>query len=337
MEQLVEMVRLVPPFTRYWSSSILVTSIVTASKLTLHMNLIFKPDKIYNEPWRLVTSFCYINDFSLQLVFLVWMISQSCRNMEEQFSSHKSLFPPLNNRQLRLLDGVISRYKSADFVYYIFQICCSVVLMVSFGYYYLGYKTSFLAPILEEIILYLWCRTSPHLDINVFGLFNIRRAYLPWFTIGINLLFNRTFLSEILLIILGDYQRIFSLLKDEYFWKIFVSITLSHFWWFVREFALNDLYFNTNPDARRLRSETLQKYGVTNDNWIRRTLVVLLTPPWYYRVLKMIKNIPDDPPEEENQGHNGLDQQNQGQQLRQHGNEIVNDIHENEEDEEVVG
>jgi Derlin-2/3 len=305
MDQLLEMVRQVPPFTRYWSICILGCSIVTSLKLTSHMNLLFKPDKAFNnEPWRLLTSFCYISDFSLQLVFNVWMLSQSCRNLEDTFISHQSLFPPLNGRQQRLLQASINHYKFADFLYYMFQICCSILIMVSIGYYYLNYRVSQLAPILQEVILYLWCRTSPHLDINIFGLLNIRRAYVPWVTILVNLLFNRIFLSEIVSIVLGDYSRIMVLLKDEYFWKNFIIIGLGHTWWFVREFLMNDLYFNKNNQSRLLRQQTLQRYGISNDNWIKRGLIVLLRPPWYYQVLNMLKNIPDDPPEHNVDGDN---------------------------------
>jgi len=235
-----------------------------------------------------------MNDFSIELLFSVWIICQTSQNIEDSFTTHKSLFPPLNRHQQFLLDMSLNKLKTADFVYYVFQICCSIIAIVSYGFYRMNLKVVFLTPVLKDILLYIWCRTFPDFDVNIFGIMLIRRVYLPYLTSAFNLFLTREFLSELQAIIFGEYHRIYMLFTHEYFWVIYISYAIGHFWWFVREFAIDGLYNTKDTVQRSVRQKTLQDYGVPTSSFIRKVFVVIVLPPWYWMILHDLKGIPDD-------------------------------------------
>jgi hypothetical protein len=84
------------------------------------------------------------------------------------------------------------------------------------------------------------------------------------------------------------------LFSHEYFWVIYISYAIGHFWWFVREFAIENLYNIKDPAQRSVRDKTLQDYGVGTSSFIRKVFVVIVLPPWYWMILQDLKGIPDD-------------------------------------------
>lgn len=84
-------------------------------------------------------------------------------------------------------------------------------------------------------------------------------------------------------------ERLGQLFNHPLVWFYLMSFGLGHFWWCSREFLLNGLHYNDNDKARKMRKQTLKKYGVQKFDLVREILVILLLPPWYWVILSKIK------------------------------------------------
>lgn len=302
-----------PPVTKGWCmASLAISTLVTMNKLK-PINLYFIPVKIYNQnqTWRLITSFVTFGELSMELVFRLWGISSSCREIESLYQTKFTQFPlylvdDLTTEQLSILKQLIERNRSIDFLYFAMQICISIIVCATI----LFYKTNMLLPqlglVLIHVFQYYSSKLTPLEMFNYFG-FHFRNMYRPYFLALISLL-----LSD------GDggqnYEpnqnrngnnwgfqswKIWTIFQKPVVWFYVISFGLGHFWWCTREIILGNIHYNDGGDALSLEEEArnkrikkrklLQQNGIWKFDLIKEALVILMLPPWYWIMLSKIK------------------------------------------------
>ncbi|KAK6457076.1 Der1-like family-domain-containing protein [Scheffersomyces xylosifermentans] len=292
MERVGDWVRGIPPVTRYWAVAIFATATAISLKLVSKTSLFFNAEKAFNnQSWRFFSSFFYFNELSVELLINIFFLVRSCRLLEESFFTRPALLPSsakkLNERQMDILQKYIDRNKSIDYFYFILQICVSIILLASYGHYRLGFKAStLLGVLLDDILLYIWCRSNPDLEVNMLGFFTIKTAYVPWFHTVLYGIMDGSLFKAI-----GDLLRgQFSFFESTMMWRILMSYPLGHFWWFTREFLLSTLYHDPYDGRRKAREETLKLHKTNDLNIARDLLKALLLPPWYWVIIAKIKS-----------------------------------------------
>lgn len=300
MDRIVQWALSIPPVTRYWSIAILISSIITTFRLVLSITLVFLVEKAFgSQPWRLITSFCYFGELLIELILNIWFIIRSSRYLEEGYSTRLSLFPStsinrLSPDQRTLLQTITDRNKSIDYLYFVLLICGSIIAGVTYGQYKFDFRIPTLGFLLDDILLYIWCRSNPNLEVNMFGFLTIRAAYLPWCYTLLNWVLLNYFLNSFLAIISGDMNQITSVFSQPFVWRIVICYTLGHFWWFTREFLLTQFYCDQNDERRKLRSETPRRIEQQAkispyQNISRQVLTFILLPPWYWVILRKLQ------------------------------------------------
>lgn len=303
MDRIFQWVSGIPPVTRYWSIAILSTSILTTLRIVLAVQFVFIVDKAFSsQPWRLITSFCYFDDLLIELIINIWFIIRSSRYLEEGFSTKIALFPPntintLNSDQRNFLKRIIDRNKSIDYLYFVLLICGSIVAAVTYGSNNFDFKIHRLGSLLDDILLYIWCRSNPNLDVNMFGFFTIQTAYLPWCYTMLNWVLLKDFLTDFLALMSGNLRLIASVFTKPFVWRVVICYSLGHFWWFSRDFLLCQFYYDFNDERRQIRSETPKRIEQESrissyHNIPRRILTLILLPPWYWVILKKMRERP---------------------------------------------
>lgn len=299
MDRIFQWVLSIPPVTRYWSIAILLASILTTLRVVLPVQLVFIVDKTFSsQPWRLITSFCYFDDLLIELILNVWFIIRSSRYLEEGFTTKSALFPnriinQLSTEQKRLLKVIIDRNRSIDYLHFVLLICGSIVGAVTYGSNKFDFKIHRLGSLLDDILLYIWCRSNPDLDVNMFGFFTIRTAYLPWCYTMLNWVLLSDFMNDFLILMSGDLKLIASIFTKPFVWRVVICYSLGHFWWFTREFLLGQFYYDVNEERRKIRSETPKRIDQESrtpvyHNTPRKIIELILLPPWYWVILKKL-------------------------------------------------
>ena len=145
----------VPPITR---SILLISVLLTVSvsldlctplKLYFNYNLIKRKYQL----WRVFTSLFYFGEFSVDTIFDFFILYR--------YSS--------------MLEQNSFRNKPAEFIlFFVFGSCIFILSAIFFG-------LEFLSPCLSAMMLYLWSRRNPTVQINFLEIFHFRAPFLPWF------------------------------------------------------------------------------------------------------------------------------------------------------------
>ncbi|CAD1811774.1 Der1-like family protein [Candida parapsilosis] len=302
-----------PPVTKGWSVACVATStLITINRLKL-MNLLFIPSKIYsqNQTWRLITSFITFGDLSFELVYRLWAISTSCGEIESLFQTKFTQFPlyivdALSTEQLEILRQLIDRNRSIDFLYYVMQICFSIIVGATILFYKISLITPQLGLVLIQVFQYYSSKLNPLEMVNFFG-FRFRNMYQPYLLAFVNLLISDT----------GAGQNneptqngngnnwnfglrsFWNVFRNPMIWFYVMSFGLGHFWWCSREVILGSVHYNDDGDATHLEADSrdgrikkrklLKQNGIWKFDLVKEALVILLLPPWYWIMLSKIK------------------------------------------------
>ncbi|CAX41602.1 Der1-like family member, putative [Candida dubliniensis CD36] len=287
-----------PPITKGWCIAILSTAtLISANRLKL-VNLLFFPDKaLTTEPWRLLTSFCTFRPLSIELFLEVFYAASSCGQLESRFTTELSLFPTRiidqfnqNHRnardqgqgqisQLELLRSFIDRNKSIDFLYYVGQICLSIIVVACLIHYRLQFTILNLGQILSHLLIYVDSQKTPNEQINVVGLFSIKKSYYPWLVAIVTIILNTS----------GGLLDINNIFNSPLVWTYIVATGLGHFWWMLRDVFVSSIHYDSNDRRRLLKQKLLSRHGIMKFDIIREGLIWLLLPPWYWVILTKIK------------------------------------------------
>jgi Derlin-2/3 len=83
-----------------------------------------------------------------------------------------------------MLESHSFRNKPAEFIlFFIFGSCIFIIAAIIFGF-------EFLSPCLSAMMLYLWSRRNPTVQINFLEIFHFRAPFLPWFLLGFVIMFG---------------------------------------------------------------------------------------------------------------------------------------------------
>ncbi|RLV89963.1 Derlin-2 [Spathaspora sp. JA1] len=275
-----------PPVTRGWNIAIVATATLITLNKVKSSNLLFVPDKAFsNQNWRLVSSFFTFGELSMNLFMEFWFVSNSCRRVEDSFTI--SILPKVvdsfNPQQRKLLQELIERNKSIDFLYYLIQISMSIVIAATFGYYKLRVNLLELGNVLCHLLIYIDSKHSPEELMNLFGIFQFKNVYFPWICACLHWLVLTVNLLDV------NWKFSFEIVAKPLIWFYTVAYGLGHLWWVTKDFLLQKVH-NDEEDARRiLRSDTLKQFKVFKLDLVKEFLLMAFLPPWYWIIISKIQ------------------------------------------------
>lgn len=282
------MVGNIPPILRTWLAAIVVASVATSNSIVEPIRVVFVPSKVMEEPWRLITLFCYFGPMSFSLIQNVLLIAHSTSALESAYIYDSAMIPDLWHQgfgpeQERNLKIAVEKYKMADFAYFAAQVAASIVVASTAIYTLLGFSGTnliFLGPIFERCLLYIWCRTTPEGQLVVLG-FPVKSKHAVYVTQALYGL-----LSEDFRLVAADFRLSFSeglhtLVTCEFVVGLVVVFCVGHFWWFLRFFVAGEMYNEGKTEMRRKAAAAYANVS-TETNWIGHAASVLITPPWYW-------------------------------------------------------
>ncbi|CAB3375834.1 Hypothetical predicted protein [Cloeon dipterum] len=161
-----------PPVTRAYTTACVVTTIAVQLDLVSPFQLYFNPILIVKQYqlWRLVTTFLFFGTIGFNFFFNMIFTYRYCRMLEE---------------------GSF-RGRTADFVVmFLFggfwMICCAFFV-----------NLLFLGQAFTIMLVYVWSRRNPYVQMNFFGLLNFHAPYLPWVLLGFSVLLGNAFSVDLI-------------------------------------------------------------------------------------------------------------------------------------------
>ncbi|KAJ2844140.1 hypothetical protein J3B02_005055 [Coemansia erecta] len=136
--------------------------------------------------WRLITSFLYLGNFSLDWFLNMYFIVQYCRDLEEGTYLNRP----------------------ADFAWMMILVCSTILATASLV------ESFFLGHMLVSALTYMWSRFYSHMFISFMGLFTMPAAYFPWVMIAFSLVIENSWpVKELVAIAIG---HVFWFLAEEW-------------------------------------------------------------------------------------------------------------------------
>jgi Derlin-2/3 len=165
-----------PPITRAYLVLCSLASLSTALDVVNPFHLYFNPRLIAGgQWWRLVTNFCYFGDSALDFFMHMAFLLRYAKGLEE---------------------GYVGRWW--DFA---FCIAACAGAMVALASYFPSIV--FFGPSLTFMLVYLWSRRNPGMQINLFFLFTFTAPYLPLVLMGISVLLGHSVTRDALGFVVG--------------------------------------------------------------------------------------------------------------------------------------
>ncbi|GLG93262.1 hypothetical protein R5R35_005423 [Gryllus longicercus] len=151
-----------PVVTRAYTTACCITTLAVQLDLVSPFQLYFNPILIVKQYqlWRLVTTFLFFGTLGFNFFFNMIFTYRYCRMLEE---------------------GSF-RGRTADFVMmFLFGGIC----MIMFAFFI---NLLFLGQAFTIMLVYVWSRRNPFVQMNFFGLINFQAPYLPWVLLGFSVL-----------------------------------------------------------------------------------------------------------------------------------------------------
>lgn len=177
----------VPIATRYMFSSAGLLTMASNFGLMKATRLLWIPEMVYQsfEIWRIVTSFLYMGQLGFPMLINLVFLLQYSRSLEQQRFAGRL----------------------ADYVFML-TFGCSILLVLA-----TLLNLVMLCDGLIMLLIYVWARTNPNVDVTfLFGI-RFKAAYFPWVLIGFNILLGGFPLMYILGALVG---HLYIYLKDIY-------------------------------------------------------------------------------------------------------------------------
>ncbi|KAI8870624.1 Der1-like protein, partial [Ramicandelaber brevisporus] len=130
------------------------------------LNLYFDPSLVFSrgDYWRLITTFLYYGSLSLDWAIHMYFGIRYMSDLEQG---------SFYNRR-------------ADFIWFLLYSC---IVLLAIGGPLIGIL--FHGPALSAVLLYLWARRNPDMQISFFGVLDFRAPYLPFVMVGFEWLVSR--------------------------------------------------------------------------------------------------------------------------------------------------
>lgn len=161
-----------PIITRsYLTLAVLTTAgcaleIISPFSVYFNARLIFRKFQL----WRLVTNFFYFGNIGLDFLFHMFFLSRYCKLLEE----------------------TSFRGRSADFF---FMLLFGGTLLTTAAPFV---NIQFLGSSLTFMMVYVWGRRNPYVQMSFLGLFSFTAPYLPWVLLGFSMLLGSSPVVDLL-------------------------------------------------------------------------------------------------------------------------------------------
>ncbi|KAI8909153.1 Derlin, partial [Gorgonomyces haynaldii] len=184
---LLEWYMQVPPVTRIYLTLVGLVTVLVHLNYVTPVTLFFSKALLkQGQYWRLVTSFFYLGELSLDWVLHVYFLARYCEQLET---------------------GAF-RNRTADFLYMMLLFW----IMILLGAWFV--KIPFLSQSLVFAVTYLWSRRNPNIPMGFFGVLNFQAAYLCWVLIGFSVILHQVIPTADFLGLLAGH--IYYYLEDVY-------------------------------------------------------------------------------------------------------------------------
>ncbi|GEQ70444.1 hypothetical protein JCM33374_g4121 [Metschnikowia sp. JCM 33374] len=284
------------PVTKTWVCAIGALAAMTSMNWVSIVKLVFSPARVFSEPWRLITSFCYFGDLQVLLIQNIVVIAQTNDPLEAMYLYKIEYMPHawvqfLDKDSKAKLREEIEARKTYDFAHFMARIAVSIVATVVCLSRWVDVSREFLllGPVLEKVILYILCRNTPSEYISFMGI-SIMAKYLPFLTHFIEFLFSKEFQKFSLTFHQGMFRAMGEFLTSGLVKQSLIVLTISHFWWYIQFFYLEyvDVGFSTSTQEEWSKAYTAirknRSVWLDLPNFYR----YLITPPWYYFVTRRL-------------------------------------------------
>jgi len=182
----------IPIVTRVYLTLVALTSFACTLDIIKPIQLYFNWNLILHnyEFWRLITSFLYFGNFSIDFIFHMFFISRYSRMLEE---------------------GSF-RGRTADYFWMIMLGVVAFIIVIPI--FTARSQFLFLSTPLTFMLVYIWSRRNPQVRMSFLGILNFNAPYLPWVLLGFTILLNNIWpAGDILGLIIG---HIYYFLEDIY-------------------------------------------------------------------------------------------------------------------------
>ncbi|CAB3401480.1 unnamed protein product [Caenorhabditis bovis] len=174
-----------PPVTRAYTTICVLTTLAVQLDFVTPFHLYFNWELVVKQwqIWRIFTSFCFFGSFGFSFLFNMVFTYRYCMMLEE---------------------GSF-RGRRADFV---FMFIFGATLMVICGIFA---QMVFLGQAFTIMLVYIWSRRNPHIQLNFFGVLSFTAPYLPWVLLLFSLLLGNSAVVDFMGIACG---HIYFFLED---------------------------------------------------------------------------------------------------------------------------
>ncbi|RKP09780.1 Der1-like family-domain-containing protein [Thamnocephalis sphaerospora] len=157
----------IPLVTRSFITLSAVVTLATQIRLVRWFHLYYTFDYTFRQGqyWRVLTNFFYFGPLSLDWFFHMYFMIRYSRMLEE---------------------GAF-RNRPADYVWMLVFSGAMLLLLAPLT------ESLFLGSTLAYVLVYVWCRREPRMELGFLGLFVFRAPYLPWVLLGFSALLGGGF------------------------------------------------------------------------------------------------------------------------------------------------
>ncbi|XP_069613179.1 derlin-3 isoform X1 [Ranitomeya imitator] len=201
----------IPVVTRAYTVACLITTAAVQMELVSPLQIYFNPDLIFKRLQRRVLAgrndggLCWMKDEGLHLeTSLIWRLVTNFLYFGQLGFSlvFKMIF---TYRYCKMLEETSFRGRTADFV---FMFLFGGLVITVFG---LFVNLFFMGQAFTLMLVYIWCRRNPSVQINILGILTVQAPYMPWVLLALSLLGDDSVLVDALGIAAG---HIYYFLED---------------------------------------------------------------------------------------------------------------------------
>ncbi|VDK47646.1 unnamed protein product [Cylicostephanus goldi] len=191
MQNLIDLYTEMPPVTRAYTTACVLTTLAVQLDFITPFHLYFNWDLIVKryQLWRLITSFCFFGSFGFSFMFNMIFTYRYCMMLEEgSFRGRRADFVYMRNFDGETCILVLFTGTNNSLI---LQILCGIFVQMVF-----------LGQAFTIMLVYVWSRRNPHIQMNFFGVLSFTAPYLPWVLLLFSLLLGNNAIVDFM-----EYER----------------------------------------------------------------------------------------------------------------------------------
>jgi len=193
-----------PPLTRFWLASAVVTGLMAALGVPVYPYLELNWNSVLSslQVWRLLTCFLLFGPVSMRWVMSVFMMTQYVRALE--------------------LEGYHGRRGMAEFLFMTLYGCICILVLSFFQ------QVGLPSISLLSFYIYVWSRRDPHDSIDIYG-FTFQRWHLPLVMLFLQMIFNGLRFDPFWAVFIGHGWVFLTMVVPRVYRRTVVSVPE---WWY---------------------------------------------------------------------------------------------------------